>query len=119
MEASRAAAAEDVAFIAARDGPALCETLALCYWAGKPFETDFANVGEKLAAGVIDRDAFVDRIARRRYAVIQLEALDGEDAPVRHRLPPEVVDAIAAHYAVERVSPLGGSFLVPRPVVGE
>jgi hypothetical protein len=122
LGASRAQAAEDIAFIATRDGgPAMCEMLSLCYWAGKPFEVDFFSTGQKLATGLIDQAALIDLITRRHFAVIHIEGPEtavtaaAAAAPGSRRLPPVINDAISAHYMVERVSPQSGYFLVPKP----
>jgi hypothetical protein len=41
LKNQEALVADDIAFIKAQPGPAMCEELALCYWAGKSFEVDF------------------------------------------------------------------------------
>ena len=48
----------DIAFLKSRPGPALCDQLSLCLWAGKGAEVDVFNVGE----------ADQDRRARSRAA---------------------------------------------------
>ena len=41
----------DIQYLAQLPGPAMCEDLALCYWAGKAFEVDFFFTGQKLLLG--------------------------------------------------------------------
>jgi hypothetical protein len=45
----RAQAPRDIAFLT--KGPALCEQLSLCYWAGEKSPLDVFNFGEEIAAG--------------------------------------------------------------------
>jgi hypothetical protein len=59
--------------LAGADGPVLCENLAVCYWAHKPFEVDFFNFGEKLATGITTDSGFRSAIAARRYRYIELD----------------------------------------------
>ncbi|GBQ86575.1 hypothetical protein AA13595_1925 [Gluconacetobacter johannae DSM 13595] len=65
-------------------GPAACETLALCYWAGKTETIDFFNLTQAMRAG---RQAFpLDDMARRRV----LGVIEYDPRAPRHR------DAMAA-----------------------
>jgi hypothetical protein len=45
-----ASARADIAFLRSHEGPALCEMLSLCYWAGKREEGDVFNLGQAYAA---------------------------------------------------------------------
>jgi hypothetical protein len=65
---------DDIAFVASRRGPALCEDLALCFWAGKPAEVDLVNLQQHLRRGTRSADELVRLIDRRYYAVVQLNA---------------------------------------------
>jgi hypothetical protein len=101
---------EDIGVIAGRSGPALCENLSLCYWAGKGFEVDVYLTGQKINAGVIDKHRVIGLIDRHYFSVIQLDGQDGSS----FRLPQSVLDAIRARYQLVRTSPRNGSFFVPR-----
>lgn len=64
--------------IAATQGPAACETLALCYWAGKDFEVDFFANRQRLTAGRGHRK-LNDALNAHDFAVIQLESSAMQD----------------------------------------
>lgn len=107
---------QDIAFIGAIDGPVLCENLSLCFWAGRPFEVDVFNTGNKLRAGGIDEHAVIAAIARHQFGAIQIGMPGDRDfgAASTPRLPAAVNAAIARSYKIARVSRYGGVVLVPR-----
>lgn len=94
----------DIAFLKSRNGPALCDQLSLCLWAGKGAEVDVFNVGEAIKARVRDPAALVKMIADHRFATLQLIDMDGLGADVRH--------AIEKNYRADYRDD-NGSFLVP------
>ena len=89
------AAASDVSFIAGRAGHALCEELALCFWAGKPVEVDVYNTQQRIRAGTLPADELAHLLDARYFAVVQL------DVPTR-RLGAVVDDALARDYRLAR-----------------
>jgi len=102
--AFRAQVPADIAFLKARPGPALCDQLSLCLWAGKRAEVDVFNVGEEIKTGARDPKPLTQLIAARHFAILQLNDLDS--------LGPQVKAAIAAHYRVDH-SDDNGAFLIP------
>jgi hypothetical protein len=98
----------DIAFLAAQKGPALCEMLSLCYWAGKDAEVDVFNLGQAYATGARKDDALVALLRKRHFAVIELDA--DEDFP----LTPRVHAALDADYRVDHAND-EGTFYVRRP----
>jgi len=96
----------DVAFLKSRPGPALCDQLSLCLWAGKPAEVDVFNVGEEIKTGARDAAPLAGMIAARHFALLQLQDLDA--------LGPQVRAAIEKHYRTNH-SDDNGSFLTPLP----
>jgi hypothetical protein len=80
-----------VAIIAAQPGPALCEDLLLCYWAGKPFEVDIFNYLQAVRTGRRDEHALLSQIEQGRFSTIQLN-------PIDNRMPPRVQAVIAQQY---------------------
>ncbi len=102
--AFRAQSTADIAFLKARPGPALCDQLSLCLWAGKPAEVDVFNIGEEIKTGVRDSTPLARMIASHHFAALQLNDLDALGANVRR--------AIAAHYRVHH-SDDNGTFLIP------
>ncbi len=59
--------------IAAAPGPVACETLALCYWAGKDFELDVFLYGQHVTR-THDASALLRALDERRFAAVQLDA---------------------------------------------
>jgi len=101
VEASRA----DIAWLRALEGPALCRTLALCYWAGKPFEVDPFNLQQAILTGRLDPELLRSRLAGREFAGVQW--------PPEFPLAPPLADALRRHYEKARSS-ANGDFFVPR-----
>ena len=62
----------EITFIAARPGPAICESLLMCYRAGKPFILDPFNSRQYLLAGKLDENELVRRVASHEFAVVQI-----------------------------------------------
>jgi hypothetical protein len=100
-------AAGDIAFMAARKGPALCEMLSFCYWAEKPPAVDVFNVGQQFDTGARSDAELVRQIQQRRFAVIQLDP----DSP--YPLGENVHDAMARFYRADHED-WYGTFYVPR-----
>lgn len=105
----RQAGREDIAFLAARPGPAACEILALCYWAGKAEQIDFFNTEQKIIEGAVAPDVLIDRLDRRYYGAIALT----DNPPREEQLPPKVMARLRANYRPARVSANGWTILVP------
>jgi hypothetical protein len=99
-----ARSARDIAFLKSRPGPALCDQLSLCLWAGKSAELDMFNIGEAIKTGARDPAPLVALIEARHFAVLQLEDLDA--------LGPQVRAAIARHYRTDHADD-NGAFLTP------
>ena len=92
----RAAAAQtDVSVIGSTPGRALCEDLALCFWAGKPAEVDVFNTQQRILAGSLPADVLVRLIDSRYYAILEL------GNPGR-RLGAAFDDALAHNYRLLR-----------------
>jgi len=100
-------AESDIAFLRAQKGSALCETVALCYWAGKPEAVDVFNLGQVYAAGTRSDRALIERIEHRDYAVIEYESLRP------FRLTPGILIATTRAYELKRSSD-NGMFFLPR-----
>jgi hypothetical protein len=85
--------------IRAEPKPVACETLALCYWAGRPSEIEFFNYGQKLLLDPGYAAGFISQLESRSIGLIQRDIAGGAK-----RLPPDLETIIAAHYrAVEEV----------------
>jgi hypothetical protein len=105
-QAFAAQSARDIAFLKSRPGPALCDQLSLCLWAGKPAAVDVFNIGEAIKTGARNPAPLVALIESHHFAVLQLEDLGA--------LGPQVQDAIARNYRVDHADD-NGMFLTVAP----
>ena len=87
----------------------MCEDLALCYWAGKAFEVDFFNTGQKIRTHLIDPSLLEQRIKDRYFDVIQLTHHSG----LSYRMPPAINRQIAENYHRFHESSAVGVLLKP------
>ena len=69
----------EVSFLVAQPGPAICESLILCYDAGKPYILDPFNSTRLVRLGKLNSHEIVKQIAERKYGAIQT------DSPVNQR----------------------------------
>jgi hypothetical protein len=97
----------DIAFLKNHPGPALCEMLSLCYWAGKRAEVDVFNTGQAFATGRRGDAALIRLIASRRYRAMEFDSMDD------FALGPRVKDAVLANYRIDHEDD-SGTFLLPR-----
>jgi hypothetical protein len=102
-----AVASVDIAFLRAHPGRAICESLSLCYWAGKEAEVDTFNVGQEFATGARSDADLIRQIDARAFSVIEFDALK----PLA--LGPRVMAAVLKNYRIARTND-DGVFLVPR-----
>ena len=98
--------ARDIAFLKERNGPALCDQLSLCLWAGKGAEVDVFNVGEAIKTRARDPKPLIAMIEARHFTTIQLIDRDG--------LGPDVRRALEKNYRADH-SDDNGAFLTPAP----
>jgi hypothetical protein len=103
-------AAGDIRYLSDIHGPAMCEDLSLCYWAGKRFEVDYFSTGQKIRAGVIERQELTELIESRFFSVIQIEHSSGESS----RFDAMVNRTISENYCIDRRSQYAGVFLIPK-----
>ncbi len=104
--------AEETAFLRARSGPALCESLLRCYVAGKPFVYDPFNATRLIELHRLDGSVMVEDLRRQRYGAVQFdEPIEAE----RHsdRWDPSILAAIEANY-VPAVVNADGEIYVPK-----
>lgn len=99
-------ASSDIAFLRSHDGPAMCEELSLCYWAGKPAGVDVFNLGQRYVTGAESDEALVRAIGEGRFAAVQMDSLDD--------LTPRVKAALQHAYRVDHEDD-DGIFLVRQP----
>ncbi|MDE2184090.1 MAG: glycosyltransferase family 39 protein [Alphaproteobacteria bacterium] len=100
---------ETVERIAERPRPALCQTLAVCYWAGKPFAADIFSINEAIHRGQKSADVLATPIAARLFSSVQIDP-DGGYSYVM--LPSEALAALRRNYRLDAVG--AGEVYVPR-----
>ena len=86
-------AERDIAIIAQYPDPVWCQTVALCYWAGKEWSLDWFAARQKLKAGIISERALLDPIEQRRLRLLQIE--------VRSQTQPFFVFPVVIERAIE------------------
>ncbi|MGA3373816.1 MAG: glycosyltransferase family 39 protein [Terracidiphilus sp.] len=90
----------EVAFLAAQPGPAICESLLRCYYAGKPYDVDPFNSTSLVRLGKLDGKGMVQRIASKEFGAIQTYQPVEEMSRPNARFPDEFLDAIQQNYKV-------------------
>ena len=100
-----ASSAREIEFLSAHVGPALCENLALCYWAAKPAEVDFFNMRERIHRDPWREDELLRLVEARRFSVAQIDGLLD--------LGPRFDDALQRNYRLDHRG-RWGSLFVPR-----
>jgi hypothetical protein len=86
----------EVSFLVAQPGPAICESLILCYDAGKPYIFDPFNATRLVGLGKLNSQDIVKQIAEKKYGAIQTQAPVTQKR--RERFPDDVYDAINRYY---------------------
>jgi hypothetical protein len=111
-------------YISESHGPAICESLLLCYVSGKPFILDPFNSRQYILAGRLDQGELIRRIATHEFAVIQVRGEICDDPATTschilhypqkfNRFTDETLYAIDRFYQVGRRSQ-DGVFYIPR-----
>lgn len=87
-------------FLRSRPGPALCESLLLCYAAGKPGTYDPFAADQLMRTGKIPQEQIVQLIAGRHFAAIQIDwnANEPMQPAPRTRFPGPVMRALFGSY---------------------
>ncbi len=68
-----------VEFVKSRPGPALCESLLLCYEAGKPFEYEPFSVRDQLRTGRIHEDDVLQLLRTHHFQSVQIALHSDEE----------------------------------------
>jgi len=106
--------AGETAFLRARSGPALCESLLRCYFAGKPFVYDPFNATRLIELHRLDERPMLEDLRRQRYAAVQFdESIELERQS--ERWDPAIVAAIEANYVPAVVNEDGEIYVPKRP----
>jgi hypothetical protein len=103
---------QEIALLEAKKGPVICESLLLCFFAGKPYIYDPFNATRLIHLDKLNPQPMLDDLSNQRYAAVQLdEPIEQE----RHseRFDPAIVIAIEEAYQASFVSE-DGEILLPR-----
>jgi hypothetical protein len=111
-------------YISERHGPAICESLLLCYISGQKFILDPFNSRQYILTGRLDQGELIQRIAAHEFAVIQVRGDICDDPATAschilhypqkvNRFTDETLYAIDRYYQVGRRS-RDGTFYIPR-----
>ncbi|HLX44368.1 MAG TPA: glycosyltransferase family 39 protein [Bryobacteraceae bacterium] len=68
-----AEASRDIAFLRSHPGPAMCENLTFCYWAGKTAAVDVFNLDQQFETGARDKAPFLRRLDAHEFASVELD----------------------------------------------
>jgi hypothetical protein len=98
-----------IARIAASPGPAACETLALCYWAGKPFAIDWFNLTQDMLVHGADARRLAP-FGAHAFGVVQIVP----GSPIHGGRGDPVTAAALAAYRPVADGPQGTVLLAPR-----
>jgi hypothetical protein len=103
----------DVAFLAGIEGRVMCETLALCYWAGKGLEVDTFNARQGFLARGHDEQVLLDLLASGAFAAVQLTSAEPERDD--ERISAAFMKNLLRHYELARVGDNGLFFVYQGP----
>ena len=105
---------EEVAFLRGTSGPALCESLLRCYFAGKPYRYDPFNATRLIALGKLDGSELVTSLRNHEYGAVEFEGPLHKDVRLL-RFNPAILKAVEENYVVV-LSNEDGSIYVPKAV---
>jgi hypothetical protein len=98
----------DIGFLEVHPGPALCENLTLCFWAGKDEPVDVFNLSEAIKTGARGDGDLAHLLQTQYFGSIALSSI----APFA--LGPHLKSVLLAHYRIAHEDD-DGFFLEPRP----
>lgn len=107
LQEETALAAGDVDFLRAHRGPAICEDLTFCYWAGKEATVDVFNLDQQFATGARNSAGFLRLLNAHKFAVVEL------DETVPFPFVKDVEHVFLRNYRLDHQDD-EGAFFVPR-----
>jgi hypothetical protein len=90
----------EVRALSIQAGPAICESLLRCYYAGKPYLVDPFNSTSLVRLGKLDAREIVNMIAEKRLGAIETSQPVSAIARPSDLFSDEVLDAIDRHYQI-------------------
>jgi hypothetical protein len=79
LRANETAFQSAVEFVRTHPGPALCESLLLCYEAGKPFEYEPFTVRDQVKTGRLQEDEVLDLLRTHHFQTVQIALRSDEE----------------------------------------
>ncbi len=89
-------APQDIGFVRVHPGPALCEDLTLCFWAGKEDPVDVFNLSEAIAIGARSDAELAHLLETQYFSSIALSSM------TPFALGPHLKSVLLAHYRTVR-----------------
>ena len=87
----------EVAFLRVEPGPALCESMLRCYFAGKPYVYDPFNATRMVGLGKLDANVLAAALRRHQYGAIQVNGPLADERRTEMFAPP-ILAAIRENY---------------------
>jgi hypothetical protein len=112
---------QEVSFLVAQPGPAICENLLLCYDAGKPYVLSPFGLAMRAGLGKGSNNELMKQIAEKKYGAIQTyvpvtqRPYSPTEMGVGNSFPDDVLDVIDRYY-VEALKGPDCHIYVPRVV---
>lgn len=75
MREEAALAKQDIGFLRAHAGAAMCEDLTFCYWAGKKASVDVFNLEQQFEAGTRPTAPFLHLLQARAFTSVELDQM--------------------------------------------
>jgi len=107
LMSSRTATKYDTALLARHKDPVMCETLALCYWAGRTPQVDAFGVNQAFQRGMRHMSDLTRLLDARAFSMIQLQPRSV------FAFPSPLWGALGRNYTLEHQD-RNGLFLIPR-----
>ncbi len=87
----------EVEFLREQPGPALCESLLRCYFAGKPYVYDPYNATRMIGLGRLDAGVVIGALKKQEYGAVQVSG-PIESGRRTEMFAPDILAAIRANY---------------------
>jgi hypothetical protein len=102
----------DIDYLEGHPGPVLCESLSLCYSAGKEIEVDTFYARQSFLTGTQSEADLLAKVRAGYFDVIQL--MSWEPDRDDERMSPVFVQTVTRCYRIDRIS-ANGAFFTPGP----
>jgi len=104
---------DETTMLRSLQGPAICESLLRCYFAGKPYTFDPFNSTRLIRFGKLDPSPVINNLDHRYYAAVQFDDDPVQKERSSERFDPAIEAAIEENY-VPALANEDGEIYVPR-----